>query len=600
MTLPGAGQSVSTLSWSQITALVRRCLARGSHSRFSFGLGNGNLADLRSHSPGVHHDLSLGRKEQKTAKEFKPRNRQYSLPFSWSYSVTPPGAGNLLPLFLSIVISSLENSNARADELIQTFTIEERFGVSHPDQIIDFDFSGQADWANSYMIGPAGNEVTYQVLQGGKIVVRTDLAGNASKSWKLMSGRPPGVIGEGVQIVESEGYFEITNDRTGVRVTKVSADLRFPPAPVQGIRYRDGTWTPTGPNYLSFPGPNLCYGEKPTTAKSMAVRFLERGPLKTVVEVSYQTDRAKACYESISPRGDGYYKCVIEMQAGQPSILFEEDTDTDVKWSLDVFRGLAPTHGRYRGHHSTAKEYGYEPDGRQYRAGHERAGMDATVDLQFDKPTRFSWGERWMMSVWDPWAFNTGWYWQIFDTNAAVNGNLFGIFAGKPSRALGASASGVGIANGPLGVTDLVTQTDATGNLHAVWQSASDLWYLKFDSTLAPGTPDKVASGLQNPDLLVSEDGRVSIMAYDSVRSQFCKIEKSKDGPFTTAQLMVDQPDKLRVLDSFLYQASSGTNHFLFCLGEFNGKKGGLLFSRTFDQPQFASRDQGGSGLTCK
>jgi len=33
------------------------------------------------------------------------------------------------------------------------------------------------------------------------------------------------------------------------------------------------------------------------------------------------------------------YVSTIEMQSGQPSILFEEEADTDVTWSMDLYRG---------------------------------------------------------------------------------------------------------------------------------------------------------------------------------------------------------------------------------------------------------------------
>ena len=68
-------------------------------------------------------------------------------------------------LLLFIAILSLNYFEARADELVRSFAIKEFFGVSHPNQIIDFDFSGSMDWTKAYMIGPAGNEVPYQVCQ---------------------------------------------------------------------------------------------------------------------------------------------------------------------------------------------------------------------------------------------------------------------------------------------------------------------------------------------------------------------------------------------------------------------------------------------------
>src|ERR1022692_4358552 len=126
-------------------------------------------------------------------------------------------------------------------------------------------------------------------------------------------------------------------------------------APIQGILYRDGTWTATGPNALEAVG-------HPT---AMTVRFVEKGPLKVIVEVSYTIERPSLEYGSklLIPAGDGFYRSTIEIQAGQPSILIEDDTDTDLRYSLNIYHGLEPDQARYRGHHSTSVENGREPDG---------------------------------------------------------------------------------------------------------------------------------------------------------------------------------------------------------------------------------------------
>ena len=49
------------------------------------------------------------------------------------------------------------------------------------------------------------------------------------------------------------------------------------------------------------------------------------------------------------------------------------------------------------------------------------------------------------MAVWDPWIFDSGWYWMLYDSKAPGTANLFGIFAGRPSQAIGAANSGVSV-----------------------------------------------------------------------------------------------------------------------------------------------------------
>src|SRR5262249_37743986 len=133
------------------------------------------------------------------------------------------------------------------------------------------------------------------------------------------------------------------------------------------------------------------------------------------------------------------YRATITLQAGQPSVLIEEDTDMDVRWTLDAGATLKPDQARYQGHHATSDENGFESDGRQYRPSHERPNMDAFVKLPFKGTSpsgRF-------LARWDPWSFDTGWYWQFYSTDAPASAYLLGIFQGRASRILGAHFSGV-------------------------------------------------------------------------------------------------------------------------------------------------------------
>jgi hypothetical protein len=307
----------------------------------------------------------------------------------------------MMLLLTSAVLGCLSPLHAQPPEtLIQTFSLKEAFGVSHPNQIIDF--PQNVSLKSAYMLGPDGAEVPYQVLHGGKIAIQTDLPANVERTWKLYAGKPPAPVKGGVKVTASGMYYEITNGLTGVRIPLPMEHLRYTPAPIQGIRLRDGQWTATGPNYLS------------PHAKTMAIRFLENGPLKVIVEVSYSYDRPEYVHQGRDapaegiryPAGERYYKSIIEVQAGQPSLLIEEETDMDVSYSLDVYGGLHPNQARYRGHHSTSKAAGYEVDGQQYRPWHARASMDASVDLTYDAPRSYR-----PLAVWDPWIVDSGWYW---------------------------------------------------------------------------------------------------------------------------------------------------------------------------------------------
>jgi hypothetical protein len=359
-----------------------------------------------------------------------------------------------------------------------TFTLQDHFGVAHPEQLVDFDLAQPVDAAQSYLVGADGAEVPYQLLDGGKtLAVRTDLPAHTTKTWTLKSGRAPQAVQDGVTVTERPEGIEIATPRTAVRLPNFAApgtatgyrwanaptrplldldnygpDSQWTPrqvvlAPVQGVRLHDGTWSGLGPNML------VVLAKSTTSAN---VTFLERGPLKTVAQVSYRFDKPSYDYGPIhlSDAGPGFYTCTITVQAGQPSILFEEDTDLELVWGMNLYAGLAPDQARYRGHHANSAKSGREPNGQRYRAPNERgSNLDATVDLQYQRaqtPCYNTTESTWRyLAVWDPWAFDSGWYWQVYNAGAGEAGNLVGIFTGQASRAVGAAMSGAGIVTLP-------------------------------------------------------------------------------------------------------------------------------------------------------
>jgi hypothetical protein len=329
----------------------------------------------------------------------------------------------------------------------ETFRIREAFGVSHPRQIIDFDLHSKIDAAKSYMIGPDGTEVPFQLLRDQKIAVETDLPAGSEKTWRLYEGRATTASAAGVEVKTTDAWYELTNGLTGVRIPRGNGATDL--APVQGIRYRDGVWTGTGPG--SMPNYLLDTAERHMAARTLAVRFLERGPLKTVAQLNYTYTRPDLMggNKVLIPGGAGYYRCTIGIEAGQPSILIEEDTDMDLRYQFLISPGLDPDQARYRGHHSTKLVNGRKADGTIYNMSHERPEQDAIRDLRFDPPapSSYSYTDPYIrrMAVWDPWVFDSGWYWQLYNASAGAGANLFGIFAGSAAVALGAVHNGAGV-----------------------------------------------------------------------------------------------------------------------------------------------------------
>src|SRR5713226_756595 len=102
----------------------------------------------------------------------------------------------------------------------QTFTLRERYGVSHPEQIVTFDYGKRVDPKQAYMVGPSGEEVPYQLLKNGAIAVRTDLPAKAQRSWTLHTGQASKTFSNLVAVKSEGKYYEITNGMIGVRITR--------------------------------------------------------------------------------------------------------------------------------------------------------------------------------------------------------------------------------------------------------------------------------------------------------------------------------------------------------------------------------------------
>jgi hypothetical protein len=265
-------------------------------------------------------------------------------------------------LVLAMLVPALLPA-AQPDQPIETLVLRETFGVSHPDQVVDFDLAKPAAPGQCHVLGPDEAEVPFQLLDGGKkLAVRTDLPAGDERTWKLMPG--PSALGpdkQAVTVTTHEGLLEIANSLIAIRVPAGLAgpiDPKAVPAPLQGARYRDGTWSGLGPNRLWIRG----------RVKQMQVSFIEKGPLKAVVQVKYVVDRPAYAYgkDTYKEAGEGSYSSTMELQAGQPSVLIEEDGDVEAAYSLGLYAGLAPDQARYRGHHATTVQRGHEANGRAF------------------------------------------------------------------------------------------------------------------------------------------------------------------------------------------------------------------------------------------
>lgn len=89
--------------------------------------------------------------------------------------------------FVCVLISSCIYGQPPA----KTFTLKEQFGVSHPEQPVEFRSSGRPETPNTRMLGPNGDEVPYQQLSSGNILVRTALPASRISCLYRVAGIDP-------------------------------------------------------------------------------------------------------------------------------------------------------------------------------------------------------------------------------------------------------------------------------------------------------------------------------------------------------------------------------------------------------------------------
>lgn len=339
-----------------------------------------------------------------------------------------------------------------------TLGVDEPFGVSHPDQLLEFALGQTLDPNTRYRVTVAGSEVPAQVSGPNRLLVRLE-GGLAQHGQRQFIVHGPGgqdfaAHAAAVKLTDRGDSYEIDNGLLAVRVTKAATNYSAQPAdanviyqnpaipaPIQGLRYPDGSWTASGATLLAW-GPNEAWqnGLLNAPVSSMQVSVLERGPLRVKIQVRYNVVRP-AFYGGLAAAGPGAYVSTIEVQAGQPSILIEEDAEMELAYTLNVGPGLNPNQGRYQGHMASG-DRGRTESGAAYGPRHERPMQDAFVDLPFAgsgrevQPMNAGQEDRWV-ALWNPWIVNSGWYWMLYDKNASGSANLFGAFAGKASRLLG-------------------------------------------------------------------------------------------------------------------------------------------------------------------
>jgi hypothetical protein len=370
--------------------------------------------------------------------------------------VEKPYLHPLLVIFVLLMGTSLHAAE------VQSFAYEEPFGLRHSNEILEFDLKQKVDYGSYLLLNDKGDRVPWQIARNGKkLLLRTDLAANEKLTWRLVEGKPRDLAANAFVTISEDaakGWYEISNGLTGVRIatgkTAVdetagvgAAEIAFAEehesnvgqvkkkhgiasniaAPVQGIQLRDGRWTANGPNVLRATA--LCSG--------MNVEFLERGPIETVVRVSYQFKGKPQILRNKQypitspgyPGGDGHYSCTIKILVDQPSILFEEDSDVVTSWRVNLLPELNFDAAR----HPERQKNGQVKE------------VDFTVPYDADYNTGYLTQQKSIVHLM-PWGWYGGeYYWTLFNSAGDAQSPVVGVFADKSGNSFYPDASGPGM-----------------------------------------------------------------------------------------------------------------------------------------------------------
>jgi len=347
--------------------------------------------------------------------------------------------------FALLIVANV--SAIQAAEPIAELKLVEHFGVNHPEQIVRFPADQVLTSSAFHVIDESDKVVPSQKLNDGRVAVRSNLTSGQQRIWRVMPGKAITPKTD-LHLEKLKDRYRLSNGHVAIEIPRASKSrgTKLMPAPVQGLRLADGTWTARAQNTVKL---------QSGVFTRMSVDVVERGPLVAQVVLHYEVDRPDFRADNgknFIPGGRGFYRCTITLEANEPVVNFEEDSDCDVIYSFSL-AGLNADQARYRGHHSRKVEHGRMADGSAY-AMQGRPAADAIFDLPFhadhqssyvtilgkDKPGIIRW-----MARWDPWMFDSGWYWQFYNKDADDNSNFAGIFAGPASRLIGPAFASTGV-----------------------------------------------------------------------------------------------------------------------------------------------------------
>ncbi|GAB4195258.1 MAG: hypothetical protein OHK0013_01250 [Sandaracinaceae bacterium] len=376
------------------------------------------------------------------------------------------------------------------------YSVEDYFGVEHPEQILTFPLRGpRREGARYTVLDEDGRAVPHQWLRDGSFAVHLDggLAAYERRTWTVtVDGAEPSLdASRTVRVTESDDTIVLDNGIVAVRLPSFPDAPAVAPAPIQAVRLRDGSWVEIGArSSLVVKGT-----DEPVAVRDASVDVVERGPLRAVVTIRYDVDRSGI--DGVVEAGVGFHSTTVMLEAFAPTILVEHDSDVDASFLLDWSAGFVPDEARFQGHGVSADVHGRRADGSPYPPAHDRDNEDAVVSLPLRDSPANPFGR--YLPRWDPWVDDNGWYWQFYRREGEDASPMVGLFAGPASRVVGAQYSGVLIDAQDPGVLRLRVDTERGRPPARVWPRNRFSWglFLGTNADLAPTTePQPIARAM--------------------------------------------------------------------------------------------------------
>ena len=181
---------------------------------------------------------------------------------------------------------------------------------------------------------------------------QTPVSANLQGTISGITGTCSYLNGQGYTFVNSNSPTAVTLNTNGVNCTGTGGTLTVPEtrlAPIQGIQFKDGSWSPSGSLIQAQETDQAMTGWS-LNANSITTSVVENGPIETVIKITYAYNYTSVLWLWHHCPASGWSWLLYlyhYLQVGQPSVIIEENTDMAFAYQLNVYPNVQPNQGQY-------------------------------------------------------------------------------------------------------------------------------------------------------------------------------------------------------------------------------------------------------------